>query len=252
MFLNIGRAIIQEKKNALSWLERKISKSVTKNTAFVCPVSIDLKNSMEWHGLFGNYHIVPNVVDTALFKPDKKDIEEFTIIHISSLLDIQKNVSGMLRVAKKLEEKIGSFTWKFIGGASAKFSTLIKTLNFTLAKIEFIDHVSQTDLTLHLQKANLCVSFSNYETFGTTMIEAISCGVPVISTDTGVLTEFEKKDYFKIIPIKDEDKLLAEIMVFKGFKNLNTEEMYQTIIHRYSKKVISNVFSTLYYTSLKI
>ena len=28
------------------------------------------------------------------------------------------------------------------------------------------------------------------------MIEAISCGIPVISTNTGILTEFKKKEYY--------------------------------------------------------
>ncbi len=236
----------QSKK--INFIEKQVSKQISKKASFVCPVSNNLKSAMQQFGLKGNYKSVPNVVDTALFKPNKKNIkDEFTIIHVSSLLDVHKNISGMLRVARKLEEKIGSFTWKFIGGTSTEFSTLIKSLNFTSAKIEFINHISQTDLVLHMQKANLCISFSNYETFGIVITEAISCGIPVISTDTGVLTEFKKGGYFKIIPIKDEAKLLQEIIQFKKTKKLDKEEMHQIIVNNYSKKVIAEKFSNLYF-----
>ena len=64
--------------------------------------------------LIGNYQIVPNVVDTTLFKSTNETSKTFTITHISSLLEPHKNISGMLRVAKQLENQLDSFVWNFM------------------------------------------------------------------------------------------------------------------------------------------
>ena len=105
-----------KEQKSLPWVERVLSKIIAKNASFICPVSTDLKNSMLKSGLKGSYKIVPNVVNTHLFKPVKKTTKKFTITHISSLLDKHKNISGMLRVAKQLENTIDTFQWNFIGG----------------------------------------------------------------------------------------------------------------------------------------
>ena len=72
----------------------------------LCPVSNDLANSMRKFGMLGKYTVVPNVVDTELFRPtdDVPKRGTFHALHISSLRDDQKNVSGLLRaVAIALE-----------------------------------------------------------------------------------------------------------------------------------------------------
>ncbi|MFT5762224.1 MAG: glycosyltransferase involved in cell wall biosynthesis, partial [Polaribacter sp.] len=110
------------------------------------------------------------------------------------------------------------------------------------------NHVSQKELATHLQEANLCVSFSNYETFGIVMPEAISCGTFVISTNTGILNELKPQNFFSIIPVKDLKALVTEIS--KQYKNptqLNTEKMHSYIETKFSQEVISDAFSNLYY-----
>lgn len=52
--------------NEISFIERFISKKITKKAAFVSPVSNNLKNAMIDFGLKGNYNTIPNVVDTNL------------------------------------------------------------------------------------------------------------------------------------------------------------------------------------------
>ena len=67
----------------------------------LCPVSEDLANSMRTFGMLGKYTVVPNVVDTQLFRPEpsRPKTTAFRALHISSLHDEQKNVSGLLRAA---------------------------------------------------------------------------------------------------------------------------------------------------------
>jgi glycosyltransferase involved in cell wall biosynthesis len=242
---------LNSRKNKVSFFQKFWSKLITKKADSICPVSSELKIGMQNSGLKGNYFPVGNVVDTNIFVPSDKKNKEFTIVHVSGLNDVQKNVSDMLRVAKFLEKEIGVFSWEFIGGNSENYLDLISELEFKTAKIEFINHVSQKELTTHLQEANICVSFSNYETFGIVMTEAIACGTFVISTNTGILHELESQNFFSIIPVKDKKALKEEVInQYKNPTELNTKEMHSFIKTKFSQEIISEVFSSLYFKTL--
>lgn len=235
----------------ISFFQKFWSKLIVKKASFICPVSNELKKEMQNSGLKGNYFSVGNVVDTNIFIPSDKKNKEFTIVHVSGLNDAQKNITDMLKVAKNLEKEIEVFSWKFIGGTSENYQKLISQLQFKSANIKFINHVSQKELATHLQEANICISFSNYETFGIVMPEAIACGTFVTSTNTGVLNELEPQGFFSVIPVKDKKALMTEIL--KQYKNpteLNTEVMHSFIKTKFSKEVISDAFSNLYFKTL--
>ena len=243
---------LASQKSGVSFFEKFISKKIVKNADFVCPVSELLQQHMLNFGLKGNYNIVPNVVDTNLFIPKNTTNNSFTLIHVSGMNNAQKNISGMLEVAKKLEDKIGTFTWNFIGGSDVEFSNLIEKLNFKKATINFIHHISQKQLASYLQEANICVSFSNYETFGLVMAESIACGTAVISTNTGFLAQAKTEEFFKIIQIKNEEKLLQEILnIHENKRQVNKEKMHEYITEKYSVSIIAKTFSSLYDKILK-
>lgn len=235
----------------ISSFQKFLTKRVSKKAVFVCPVGDQLKTAMQDFGLKGNYIPIGNVIDTTTFFQNYGKESQFTIIHISSLNDTQKNISGMLRTAKALENKIGHFTWKFIGGLSDDYDNLIDKLKFNKASIQFINHLPQNELSTHLQKAHICISFSNYETFGVTMAEAISSGTFVISTNTGILDEVPKKEFFSIVSINNEKELLNEIIHTKNKSLiLDSNEMNTFIKEMFDPQIIAKKFSDLYYKSI--
>lgn len=234
----------------LPWLEQFFSKKISKNASFVCPVSNDLKNSMLKSGLRGNYQIIPNVVNTALFKPALKTSKVFTITHISSLLDKHKNISGMLRVAKQLENTIDSFRWNFIGGKEDQFKDLIKNLNFKQQQIQFIDHLNHEKIPTHLNESNVFVLFSNYENLPCVILEAFSCGTQVIATNVGGIDEFFPNEFGYLIEQNNEKQLLNKIInLYKKPKN-KSSKMHQYAVDNFSSKKICDSFTKLYREAL--
>lgn len=234
----------------ISFFKKLISIIITKNAAFVCPVSNSLKNAMLNFGLKGNYSVVPNVVNTKLFYPTNKKEEQFTIIHASSMKDDHKNISGMLNTAKKLENKIGPFTWKFIGGSSDEFKPLIKKLNFKQATIKFQEHISHQKLVTHLQSAHLFVMFSNYENLPCIILESFSCGTPVISTNVGGISEYFPNDFGYLIEKQNKTLLLEKIDNIYQNSVVDFKKMHLYAVEHFSEETISNQFSKLYYKSL--
>ncbi|MDG1527740.1 MAG: glycosyltransferase family 4 protein [Polaribacter sp.] len=242
---------LNARKNKIPFFEQFWSKLIVKNANYICPVSDELKKGMLNSGLKGNYFPIGNVIDTNVFIPSDKKNNEFTIVHVSGFNDEQKNISDMLKVAKFLENEIDVFTWKFIGGAKEKYQKLISELKFKTAKIKFINHVSQTELVKELQNASICVSFSNYETFGIVMLEAIACGTFLVSTNTGILNEVKKQNYFSIIPTKDKKALANEIInQYQNPTKIDTTEMHSFVKTKFSREIISNAFSNLYLKTL--
>ena len=236
----------------IPYFKKQISKLIVRKAFAICPVSKLLSDDMQKSGFKGNFIIVPNVVDTTLFMPKKNKSEHLKLVHISGLNDAHKNISGMLRVAKQLEKHITNFEWIFIGGNGKDYNKTLHDLNIKNGKILFLEHQTQAAVAKQLQKASVCISFSNYETFGIVIPEAIACGTPVITTNTGVALLLENSLFCKVIPTKEEAQLLQEILVLEAsFKNINTNKMHNFVEERFSKEVISNKFSFLYYESLK-
>jgi len=239
-----------KEKKSLPWLEQILSKKITANASFVCPVSSDLKNSMLKSGLRGNYQIIPNVVNTTLFKPTLKTSKVFTITHISSLLDKHKNISGMLRVAKQLEDCIDSFQWNFIGGTEGQFKNLIKNLDFKKNQVCFIDHIDHKKVPGFLNASDVFILFSNYENLPCVILEAFSCGVSVIATKVGGIQEFFPNEFGFLIDKKNEQQLLDKIIsLYKEPKN-QQPIMHQYAIDNFSSEKICDSFTKLYREAL--
>lgn len=241
---------LASKAKKISFLQKLISKLIVKKASFVCPVSKNLAESMQSLGLKGNYNPVPNVVDTNLFQPIKKIEKHFTIIHISNMAPL-KNVPKMLEVAKKLENDIGNFTWKFIGNKKDAFSSLIKELKFKTANIKFIDHLPQKELVKELQSASILVLFSDYESLPCVILEAFSCGIPVISSNVGGIKEYFPSNFGFLIE-KGNSKELSKKIKMACFQEMATKsEMHFYATNHFSKEKIASNFTNLYYKVLK-
>jgi L-malate glycosyltransferase len=241
--------LLPQAKN-ISFVEKQLSKIISKKASFISPVSSHLKFSMQQLGLTGNYFPVPNVVDTALFKPVSKKEDQFTIVHVSSLKNDHKNIFGMLKAAKILESKLGEFTWNFIGGNGGEFKNEIKNLEFSSANIHFIDHVSQEELAPFIQKAHVFVLFSNYENLPCVILESFSCGTPVISSDIGGISEYFPESFGSLVSANNIDELVEKITETHNKPINKSEEMHTYVIENFSKETIAKLLSELYTKTL--
>ena len=234
----------------IRFFQKFISSIITKNASFVCPVSNDLKKSMQKLGLRGNYYRIPNVVDTAVFFPLYKTPTIFTITHISNMDNNHKNVEGILRVIKKLESKIDDFKFKFIGKNARMYIPFAKKIGLNLAKTIFINEVPHAEIATNLKESSLFILFSNYENLPCVILEAFSCGIPVISTNVGGVNEYFPEDFGFLIAPKDEDAALHKTLeVYTNF-TAKKEEMHQYVEHNFSKATIANQFTKLYNSAL--
>ena len=129
-----------------------------------------------------------------------------------------KNIEGILRVIKKLENEIDDFRFKIIGENSEMYISFAKKIGLNLKKTIFIDQIPHEEIAENLKESNLFILFSNYENLPCVILEAFSCGIPVISTNVGGIEEYFPDNFGKLIDIKDEEKLKEEILNFYNKK----------------------------------
>jgi glycosyltransferase involved in cell wall biosynthesis len=234
----------------ISFFQKIISSIITRNASFVCPVSNDLKKSMQKLGLKGKYHRVPNVVDTNLFYPKENTNSVFKIIHISNMNNEHKNIEGILRVVSKIEKEIDDFQFKIIGENSDKYFSYAKKININLEKTLFIKQIPHKEVAKNLQESNLFLLFSNYENLPCVILESFSCGVPVITTNVGGISEFFPEDFGFLINIKDENAMLENVLkVYKNFK-IDKNKMHTYVKKEFSETSIAQQFTKLYTSTL--
>ncbi|SNR17108.1 glycosyltransferase family 4 protein [Tenacibaculum jejuense] len=228
----------------------KLSKIIAKQAQYICPVSKDLQSSMEQLGLKGNYTVIPNVVNTNIFKPTIKSDKKYTILHISNMVDSHKNVSGIIQAIKNFELQKIPFELVLVGENSDQYQLISNELKIT-DRITFIDHVSHEEVKRQMQQADVFVLFSNYENQPCVILESFACGTPVISTNVGGVSEFFPKDHGILIESKNENQLVKALVDIYH----NKEKIDSTVLHNYTKQnfnyeTIGKRFSELYKTCI--
>lgn len=235
----------------IGFIEKIVSKVIVKNASFICPVSEDLTIAIQKFGLKGHFYNVPNVVDIKRFRAKEKTEEVFTLLHVSSMVEI-KNIDGILRVIKRLESKIDKFKFSLIGGNAEDFIKKAKKLDLNLTNILFKNQVSHKEIVTYFQKADVFLLFSLSENQPCVILESFSCGTPVISTNVGGVSENFPTDFGILIQSKNEDELLEAILkLYTDFKVASPKVMHEYVVNNFSKEQICKEFSELYFKSLK-
>ena len=239
------------RNKSIGLIETIITKIIVKNANYVCPVTINLQRAMINFGLDGNYFPVPNVVDTSYFNLSKdSDSSKFIITHISGMGDDCKNITGILNVIEKLQNKIPSIVFNLIGEDSKKYIPKIESLN--IKNINIIDQIPHLEVAEYLKKSKVFVLFSNYENLPCVILESFACGLPVVSTNVGGISEYFPQDFGTLINPRDEISLEKSILkIYNSETKLNKVKMHLYAKENFSKESISTTFSNLYNKSLK-
>ena len=217
---------------------RWISRLIARKAGTIMPVTHNLKEAMIRKGFHNQYDVVPNVVDVKYFYPEQasEKSEKKVILHVSHLGDKHKNVSGILRVIKKLWELRKDFELKIVGDGDLKpHISYSHDLNLNSDTVSFHDTMSTQEIAETMRNSDMFVLFSNYENLPCVIIEAFAAGLPVISTDVGGIREHLTPEKGNLIAPKDEQALLDKINTM--LDNLNLYD--KAALHKYASENFS-------------
>lgn len=141
-----------------------------------------------------NIDVIPNFVDTAVFKPDdgcsyRKHIapnNEKVLVHTSNFRQVKRVPDTLKIFSKVIEEVPAKLVLVGDGPDRSECERLCRQLNLC-DSVKFLG--KQDGLVEILNASDLFLIPSQSESFGLAALEAMACGVPVISSSVGGLPE---------------------------------------------------------------
>lgn len=233
----------------INFIEQFLIKLILKDAEMFLPVSSDLGENMLRVYPKKKIEIIPNVVETEIFKLDENPISNSIkkFLHLSSLKDEHKNITGMLNVAKRLLD--GGFRFEFhLGGTGS--SELIDRFNLennTGNSIFYFPFISYEKVPEKMWEFDCFVLFSNFETQSCVRLESFSTGLPFISSNIGGINEFFPENFGILVEKGNEDELFkAMVQVINGKTFADKNTMHQYAVEHFSYASISQKFQDIY------
>lgn len=244
-----------EDGNYKGFLQKKVTALCVKYAKLILVVSNKLEQSMKAHGLHNKYIKIGNVVDTDLFVPLPNHVlVPFKFIHVSTINDKEKNISGIIEAANHLHRKNISFRIDIVGDGPERtvFEELAKRYNL-LSKVVFFHGFQLPDEVAKLMaEAHCFILNSNYEGLPCVLLEAMACGIPVISTSVGAVPEIVDFKQGIIVKPNDNNALIRAMEdMISSYGQYNAVEIRSRIINKYSYPAMAKDFDTIFKSVLK-
>lgn len=263
-----------------SSLQLRLGRLFVRDASFVCPVSHNLELAMKKWGLESkHYSRVGNVVDTELFNLSQSSTSCLSsaqcagaiiphFVHVSWMRDPAKNISGILRVLSRLQADGLSFHMDFIGEGNDKEQLiqfarelgLFSSFSNKADMVSFLAAKSGSELAVALQSHDALVMFSNHENQPVSILEALSCGLPVIATRIAAIPGMLAQKRGITVEPRDEDQLFEVlknfIVLFQNMSEAQRKDRslamqrHQYVVAHHSPEVIARQFDALYHAAL--
>lgn len=156
--------------------------------------------------------ILPNSLNPAFLKPRYEGVREKEIVAVGRL-DDNKNHAMLCRAFAKLAQDFPDYRVVIYGEGEKR-----KELEELIAGLQMKDYIFLPGRTEHIEdkiyKSSLFVMTSDTEGMPNAMLEAMSLGLPVISTDCpcggpGEMIRHGKNGF--LIPVRDEEALRKQL-----------------------------------------
>ncbi len=137
-------------------------------------------------------HVIPNFVDTERYKPAanarfyERGSEERVIVHASNFRPV-KRVADVVRAFASIQNEIPARLLLCGEGPDREHALAVAADLGCAQRVETLGNVEAIETVL--QQADLFLLASETESFGLALLEAMSCGVPCVSTNVGGVRE---------------------------------------------------------------
>jgi glycosyltransferase involved in cell wall biosynthesis len=236
-----------------------------KDASYVCPVSLNLEQSMKKWGLENRHYTrISNVVDTDTFVLPASVVksDKVTFVHVSWMRDDSKNISGIIRTVAKLKAQRQDFHVDFIGEGNDKERLIDYSKELGVEEyVSFLQARTGKDLAEVLQQHDAFLMFSHFENQPVSVLEALACGLPVIATKVGTIPAMLSQNRGITVSPGDEAQLQDILTAFIVARSQMTDaqradltlaqQRHRYVAERHSPEVIAQQFDVLYHAAIQ-
>ncbi|MBI1221829.1 MAG: glycosyltransferase [Bacteroidetes bacterium] len=231
------------------WLTRQ----TVKKAFAVCPVNSQLGEAMQEMGFLNSrYQAISNVVDILQFtvKPEPPPNNRF--LHVTCFDEAAKNTKGLLRAFSEARLKRPDLFLTLVGDGPDFEEVKAYAMELGLAAhTDFTGLLEGEDLVRVFHENACLLMFSNYENQPVVILEAFSCGVPVIATKVGGIPDLLSDERGVLIQPGDEAAMTQAILAQADGKNHPKPELLRKYIEdHHSYDTVGRTYFQLYQEAL--
>jgi len=228
-YYKVSKPSIYEMGKRYLWFNN----SVLKDASLLLPVTNDLGETINRDFVKLPYRVIPNAVDTNLFFYKAFLPPVFRFIH-PSYMNYPKNPEGILQACRQLKNLGYQFELEMIGNMDSVLLNMADDLGLLNETVFFEKEIPYTEVAWRMQQSSALLLFSRYENLPCIVLEALCCGLPVISSRVGGLAEVINDGNGLLV----EKENIAELV--KAMQQMM--EVYQ----HYNRPAIAAAASALY------
>lgn len=181
------------------------------------------KITVTHEGVEESFRKIPEERKIALFRR-VHNLKGKTVLYLGSIRP-HKNIDRLIKAFSILLSQSDVECQLVIAGEKDKNLLALKSLTNTLGlsnKIVFLDHLSQREVILLMNAADIFVFPSLYEGFGLPPLEAMACGTPVVASNIASIPEVVGEAAILVNP-KDEQEIAYAMLRLFTDSNLRQE-----------------------------
>ncbi|MGB9596343.1 MAG: glycosyltransferase [Candidatus Poribacteria bacterium] len=238
-------------KNSLSYFARIVAKIILRRATIVLPVSNHLKKYLYSYAPNTKLEVVNNIVDVSLFKAVPVTVkgreEQKEIITVARLVE-NKGIEYLIKALNVLKNIRTDFFLNIIGDGELKEKLINIMKEFKLEEfIKFYGALPKHKVAEYMSKSDFFVLPSLFETFGCVIIEAMSCGKPVLATNIGGPDEIVTTETGILVEPANPDALKDAIeYMLDNYWKYSSENISKYAIENYSYESIGKKLDRIY------
>lgn len=189
--------------------------------------------------------VIHNAVDTSRFFYAPQPSDSFTYLHVSSLNE-QKNIAAILRTFKQLATIRRDWKLVVVGPFTEELQRYVAAENLT-SRVYFKGEIPYAEVAKQMQRSQAMVLFSKHENFPCVVVEALCCGLPVVSSDVAGIKEAVNASNGILVESENEEALLGALLQIRETNALyDSERIASEAQKRFGYSSIARDFDKLY------
>jgi glycosyltransferase involved in cell wall biosynthesis len=178
--------------------------------------------SERWGLVLDDIPIIRNPVNTKLFSPAQYRQKQAPTLLFAGRLDRRKGFDVFMRSLPEIIHRVPDLIVRVVGETNPwdrSFDMELTTLKEDskrrgeFGRIVFVGSVSRKDMPEQYRMADVVAVPSRYDNSPNTLIEAISCGIPVVGAATGGIPEYLDNGRIGIIVAPESPSAVADAIV---------------------------------------
>lgn len=221
-------------------------RKAVRNAAFVCGISPGMVDALQ--KTFGvPAELIALYVDDAVFSPEPRQEGPPQFISIGAPAHT-KGMDVLIEAMALVVQKLPDCRLILVDDIPEQRELENQLRQLRLEdRVCFVGDMPHDHIPDYIHQSHVLISASRYESLGFTMLEALSCGRPVVATDTSGAQYIVEDGMGEIVPKEDPKKLAdAMVQVYLNRSAYDPVDLHVRIQTRFGKDRILDQWMTIY------